>query len=567
MGDLIRRAADSVGFDDPWTAAGRERVVVDFGRVPASAVADQFAAGLAELLDVRNVGLDLLDRLRVVATVSESGRDVATDAAGRLTGSPLLARVRAAAPGTSLVIVVPDASSRAVGSGAGYSHVRCGRDGFWIRVPGRVVVPGLVPADLVTEPRRPPGGSRVVVTRQRRAQGGDGDGRGGRGQAPGQTEELCEALIDAYPSFDELHAMLTAKLGRNLHRLASPVLRLDLVMGQVVGRARTEGWLGELVSAAFLGNPGNSALRKLVSAGLADRRFVVRTAISEPNGSVEEFLPQAGMLADLVDDGHGDAARPWSGTRLEKIHRTAAAFQDILVFTEKLLATAARVCRVEIRSSSVRSGGTGFLVGPDLVLTNHHVVRAAIEGDVAAGGVRCVFDHHVGPDQLVRDGEVVELAGDGNWLVSSSPPSALDDEADPIGVPTAVELDYALLRLARPAGATTTLDGRERGWMCMTGSTTPVVVGLPLLIVQHPLEFPMKLAVDPGGVASVNANRTRLTHRVNTEAGSSGSPCLTFDLDLVALHHSGRARHNEAIPIATIADDLRAAGHAALLDI
>lgn len=65
---------------------------------------------------------------------------------------------------------------------------------------------------------------------------------------------------------------------------------------------------------------------------------------------------------------------------------------------------------------------------------------------------------------------------------------------------------------------------------------------------------------------SVNANRTRLTHRVNTEPGSSGSPCLTFDLKLVALHHHGDARRNESIPIATIAEHLRHTGHAVLLE-
>lgn len=88
--------------------------------------------------------------------------------------------------------------------------------------------------------------------------------------------------------------------------------------------------------------------------------------------------------------------------------------------------------------------------------------------------------------------------------------------------------------------------------------------GLSLPIVEHPCGGPVKLAVGAAGVEAVNQTRTRLTYYVNTNAGSSGSPSLRFDLELVALHHSGKAHHAEGVPVATIVAHLGNAGLAAL---
>ena len=59
---------------------------------------------------------------------------------------------------------------------------------------------------------------------------------------------------------------------------------------------------------------------------------------------------------------------------------------------------------------------------------------------------------------------------------------------------------------------------------------------------------------------AVNANRTRLTYKVNTEGGSSGAPCFSTDWELLALHHSGdpnfdldhKPQYNEGIPLEAI---------------
>ncbi|MBL8927661.1 MAG: trypsin-like peptidase domain-containing protein, partial [Pseudonocardia sp.] len=270
---------------------------------------------------------------------------------------------------------------------------------------------------------------------------------------------------------------------------------------------------------------------------------------------VQELLPQAGILGDGV------------GADLERVVRIADAFQNPVVFATRLLEIAGRVCWVEILAGSGRSSGTGFLVGPDLVLTNHHVLADVIDGRTPPTAVHCVFDYHIRADGTPDRGVALGLADD--WLVAARPPSAVDEQPVPDGEPAPDELDYALVRLTGRPGDANLPGGRTRGWVDVTAAPPAVTEGTPLLIVQHPDGHPQKLAIDTDGVLGVNTNATRFRYGVNTLDGSSGSPCLTFDLALLGLHHSGtkdrRVGRNESVPIAAIVADLRARGHSSVL--
>ena len=56
---------------------------------------------------------------------------------------------------------------------------------------------------------------------------------------------------------------------------------------------------------------------------------------------------------------------------------------------------AARVCVVRLNSAP---RGTGFLVGPDLVLTCRHVIAPVLDEGRSLSDLRFVFDHARGPD-------------------------------------------------------------------------------------------------------------------------------------------------------------------------
>jgi hypothetical protein len=93
----------------------------------------------------------------------------------------------------------------------------------------------------------------------------------------------------------------------------------------------------------------------------------------------------------------------------------------------------------------------------------------------------------------------------------------------------------------------------------------PVSPGAPVHIYQHPKGAKLGEAI--GSV--LNLNHTRIRYNANTEPGSSGSPCLNANLDLVALHHVGdpgnplqpKPTYNQGIPIDRIRAFLEREGH------
>ena len=327
---------------------------------------------------------------------------------------------------------------------------------------------------------------------------------------PGQRKALAAALESAYPTYRDLALMFDEELGRNLARDARED-RMRLVLNEVIGRAVAEGRLTELIAAAIAGNPGNEQLRALHTSGLS---------------------PQSGLV--------GSPEREF----VERVVDTEVGFRSATVFLTRLLQLAARVCLVEVVTGGrLVSGGTGFLVRPDLVLTNHHVLERVIDGRSSPADATFTFDFHELPDGSLSRGSVHRIATDG--LVSHSPDT-------PTG------LDYALARLDASPGTDRMPDGSERSAIAVPRTAPNPVIGTPLLILQHPDGEPLRLAWENKGVTGVDTDGMRITHAVNTEHGSSGSPCFTYDLELVALHRGwadvGGRKLNRAVPIGKIAE-------------
>lgn len=112
-----------------------------------------------------------------------------------------------------------------------------------------------------------------------------------------------------------------------------------------------------------------------------------------------------------------------------------------------------------------------------------------------------------------------------------------------------------------------------RGFIKVPGAGIKLAIDAPIFIVQHPEGAQLSLALDTKGVTEINANKTRVHYRTNTEGGSSGSPCFDVNWDLVALHHSGDpkanplalARWNRGIPFDLIVQQIRGRGQGAAL--
>lgn len=352
-------------------------------------------------------------------------------------------------------------------------------------------------------------------------------------QGPPESDRkaLHAAMLSAFPSWNKLERLVDYEVGgRNLESIAGRGPLDDVVYALLKG-AVAGGWFGDLEAAVIRTGAGNSEV--------AEYAKTHRKSVARDTPTTQDI-----------------------GTELERIVRSDLSFLDVRAWTLGLLRAQRTVCRIDVSGSE---RGTGFLVARDLVLTNHHVISDVLGTD--GRSVALHFDFHSIP---IDPSRAVTLAR--SWLVASSPPSPLDTQplssrggAEP-GVDT---LDFALLRLARPAGDDE-VGGSFRGFLQPEVIPSAYRVDAPIAILQHPKGRPQQVALDTKGIVAVNAARTRMRYRTNTEPGSSGSPCFDLAWRLVGLHHSGEpgfqaAGWNEGIPIETIFANLSAEASAALV--
>lgn len=245
----------------------------------------------------------------------------------------------------------------------------------------------------------------------------------------------------------------------------------------------------------------------------------------------------------------------WRAEHAEPVTITGRS-TSLVDFVRFVQEAAARVCRVELAGVPQ---ATGFLIGPDLVLTVSHGVWDVLERPAHAADLRFRFDAFADPTHPTPpEGTLFPSADD--WLLDNSPPSLHEQSSDE-GVPALDELDYAILRVRGAPGEWPTLGGNLRGWFPLRRDVAPAV-GDPMTLLHYPFGGPLQIAGMGPSVVGYNANRTRLKHRVDTSAGSAGAPCFDRAWNVVAMHHASMARsgYNQAIPIAAIYDLLRARG-------
>jgi len=260
--------------------------------------------------------------------------------------------------------------------------------------------------------------------------------------------------------------------------------------------AEAENWLYELLQGARKQNTGN---RQLI-----------------------EFEQSVGL-----------AVRDFSKEDLEAKIRKFDEFLTLNDWLPKLLIIEKQVCRVEVKNFGY---GTGFLVAPNIILTNYHVVEDIIEKKGSFLDISLRFDFKkLQPNRTDLEGTVYNLEKD--WLVGYDT------------YETNTNLDYALLRLQQ------TLE--RRGFIPIPEITPNFSSNYrkngPVFVVQHPSGKPLKLALNTESIIQINEHQTRLYYKTITEPGSSGSPCFNNQWDLIALHRSGiEGMRNGGVPITAL---------------
>jgi len=254
---------------------------------------------------------------------------------------------------------------------------------------------------------------------------------------------------------------------------------------------------------------------------------------------------------------------------LEQVINSDDNFLDIDLLAGAVYSAQA-VCRIEAPEKT--AVGTGFLVGPDLLLTNKHVLRTVAHLEVAVAR----FDYWEDASGVARAGRLFHFQ-QGTYHCS-------DPE----------ELDYALVRLeGKPLEALAgdaSVDelpvlelirrGRHRGYLSLSSRT--ILENERVNIIQHAGGDPLKAVLTQNRVAA-DMSDTRVQYVADTKDGSSGSPVFDLHWNVVALHHSGtpyppqaagdavkrywkgKFRVNEGIPMKAIVKDFEAKGILSLL--
>jgi endonuclease G len=201
--------------------------------------------------------------------------------------------------------------------------------------------------------------------------------------------------------------------------------------------------------------------------------------------------------------------------------------------------------------------GTGWLIAPGLLVTNHHVVDARrkvgmVEPDASAEDFRLQAEHTQIQFDYIENGSVDSATGPGALLYSNA------------------ALDFALLRLPASAPARPALRLRTH----VIRKTPVQALGTAVNVLQHPNGRPMRLGFRNNYV--LTGDEQMLSYLTDTDVGSSGSPVCDDAWAVGGLHCGSRSisvagieilgqryrRENYGVPIAAILAHLQAAAPA-----
>ena len=308
------------------------------------------------------------------------------------------------------------------------------------------------------------------------------------------------------------------------------------------------------LGAELLRDPSRQIFADPLIRALGDQARLVRAAGVAKHG-LPESAEEASALVENTDLATVSAAivPTLDQAQLESINNAVDKSVSGLAYMRSLMNALRRVGLVSRGQSPV---GSGFLVGPDLLLTAAHVVlprgRELEPQDLET--LEVVMDFTEGDQPTAAAGSRVRVTE----LLSASPATEQELASGPIVDWDAPEdhLDYALLRLARRVGddAMPEIGGGRRGYFSIS-SVEPDLSQSKLVLVWHfPEGDPLRTSIMEGAFEYNPAGtKTRMRYHSDTRPGSSGGPIIDEQGRLLAIHHYGRQPKNQAVPMWRIA--------------
>lgn len=235
--------------------------------------------------------------------------------------------------------------------------------------------------------------------------------------------------------------------------------------------------------------PGERARR--AASAKSDRRFLARKTLIEPSSADPNGFERIIGASDLLSINFLDRGR-----------RAAAA-----------------VCRIKVPADGGAWFGTGFLVGPRLLLTNHHVLASPDEASQA--GAQFAYEHDL--DGVLQDPVCFNLAPHEVFYTNA-------------------ELDFTFVAVTPLSDGGVPL--ARFGRLPLLPISGKAVDGEWVSIVQHPggeakqiaIHASQILELDPVAAAGINLDAF-IHYSTDTEPGASGAPVMNDQWQVLALHH------------------------------
>lgn len=240
------------------------------------------------------------------------------------------------------------------------------------------------------------------------------------------------------------------------------------------------------------------------------RGFVSGDLVSRERSQIIDALLQ---LVDELASSTIAAERPFPAPSVSLVPPASSGLEKIIgannlrsiAWLHQALEVSRSVCRVV----TPKGLGTGFLMGHQIIMTNHHVLSEPTIAEESYVEFNFQEDATGKRQEFFR----YRLLGDGL-------------QADP-------DLDFSIVRV-EPSDS---LPALESWGTLKLSAGPPPGVGEHVTIIQHPGGGTKQIALTANQV--VNIFEHRLQYTTDTLPGSSGSPVLNDGWEVVALHHAG----------------------------
>jgi len=159
--------------------------------------------------------------------------------------------------------------------------------------------------------------------------------------------------------------------------------------------------------------------------------------------------------------------------------------------------------------------GTGFLISPHLIMTNNHVI----------------------PDKPSARNAIIEF----DYFADNSgnPIAANEFELLPdVLFFTSAETAFDFSIIAIEPKNNSEAEVKQFGWIQLIEETGKAHIGERLNIIHHPLGKPQHISIRKNLLVTHEESKVYLKYMTDTEPGSSGSPVLNDEWELVALHRA-----------------------------